>query len=633
MGVNDDDTLCLWTENPSLGVDYSELLKIHADGSVDVLASEDDAAFGPNATHSVVGANWSTTKYINVRGRTIFGAKGTYPVDGPDVQLYVASFDTLAVRGVPLADIIAAETALCDVDPADLDVTDCTEEVMGYAVARVATTRANLEPLLTANRRDVVESEWQLKFPQRGSAPILTIPYEDLGAEEAEISQAEPLATTRAQELDLPRTVLVNYINAGQDYQGGTEPSRRLITRAQKELAVDVAVVMTPDQAAQVADAIMYDTWTARTARSISVLRKYSEIESGDVFNAIDRAGNTLRLRAVEAEYAGPVIKLNTVEDDPTVNTQTSAGAVVGVPQTASGLPPATFADFLDIPVLQGADDNAGMYVALRGTRPTDWQGAVFSRESEDGSLSNVGTVRNSATVGVTEEALPDWTGGNVFDETSSVLITLYSGELESVSREAVLDGTLNALLIGSEIVQACDMTFVSGDTWRVSRMLRGRRGTEWAQTGHAVGERVVLLGFAGMLRPVLTPAELNIEQPYAVQSIGRTTITRYSATNTGVGLKPFAVVDLRRDGDAFEWHRRTRLQHRFLTPDINPLLGEQSEAYDVVLTNSGGTVLESATVSVPAWDPATALSAGDVLTVYQRSASVGRGYPTSLTV
>lgn len=626
FGVNDDDTLSLWTNLTSGTPNYSELVKLSPSGAMEIIASETDASFDPTAVEGLSDVG------IFVRGSTVFGARVTLPASDPTIDLYVATFNSLEAQGVPLSEIIEAETALCDIDSADIDVSDCTEEVMGYAIARVATTRANLEPLLVANRRDAIESEWQLKFPKRGSAPVLTIPYNDLGAEESEVSMAEPLATTRAQELDLPRTLLVNYINAEQDYLGGTEPSRRLITRASKELAVDVAVVMTPDQAAQVADAIMYDTWTARTARSISVLRKYSALESGDVFNVIDRAGNTLRLRAVETEYAGPVIKINTVEDDATVNTQTSVGATPGQPQSVVAIAPRTVADFLDIPILRDEDDDPGIYVAMRPVRPTGWTGAELLMDSS-GDLSLVGVVRNSATVGAADTVLGDWAGGNVFDETNTLTVTLYSGELESATRDDLIEGTVNALLVGDEIIQFYNCTLVSGATYTVSGLLRGRRGTEQFQRSHAAGERVVLLGLAGMLRATMGVSELNTDRLFDTRSFGRGNLVPYTVNNTGVGLKPFAVVDIRRDGDAFEWNRRSRLQHRFLAPDIDPPLGEQVEAYDAVLADSGGAILESATVSIPRWEPATALSAGQVITVYQRSASVGRGYPTSLTV
>lgn len=637
LGVNDDDTLSWWIERPLIGPNYSELSKIHPNGTVEILVTENDAVFKPQVGS---GANG---RAIFTRGLTIFGALTYYPAGDPMLSLYVATFQSLAAQGVPLSDIIAAECALCGVEGADLDVADCTEIIMGYAIARVATTRANLEPLLTATRRDVVESDWMLKFPKRGSAPVVTIPYEDLGAEEAERSEGEPLATTRAQELDLPRSVLVNYINAEQDYLGGTETSRRLITRAQREQSVDVAIVMRPDEAAQVADAIMYDTWAARTSRSLSLLRKYSALESGDVFNVLDREGNQIRLRAVETEYAGPVIKINAVEDDAAVNIQASTGAVAGTPQTAAALPPATVADFLDIPILRDADDNEGVYVALRGTRPSDWRGAVLSRESEDGDLSTVGTVLHSATVGVTDDALGDWTRGNVFDETNTVTITLHSGELQSVSRDAVLNGGFNALLIGAEIVQACDMTFVSGSTWRASRLLRGRRGTEWAQTGHVAGERVVLLGVAGMLRPALSAAELNTEQGYAVQSVGRNRLTHYTFTNTGIGKKPFSPVNLRglraSNDWTISWDRRTRLRAELPTAGVDVLLGEASERYDVQIC-SDATFVNVFRTYADLTSPSVIYSSADQVSdfgsnqatihvrVFQKSTVVGRGYP-----
>jgi hypothetical protein len=64
-----------------------------------------------------------------------------------------------------------------------------------------------------------------------------------------------------------------------------------------------------------------------------------------------------------------------------------------------------------------------------------------------------------------------------------------------------VLDAGANACLIGSEIVQFRDASLVSAGVYTLKGLLRGRRGTEASMTGHASGERFVLLRATGLRR------------------------------------------------------------------------------------------------------------------------------------
>ena len=70
-------------------------------------------------------------------------------------------------------------------------------------------------------------------------------------------------------------------------------------------------------------------------------------------------------------------------------------------------------------------------------------------------------------------ETSPD----NTFDEANTVTVTLLGGALFSTSEFLVLNGD-NAALLGDEIIQFKTATLVSGTTYILSGLLRGRRGT-----------------------------------------------------------------------------------------------------------------------------------------------------------
>src|SRR6266403_1466511 len=89
--------------------------------------------------------------------------------------------------------------------------------------------------------------------------------------------------------------------------------------------------------------------------------------------------------------------------------------------------------------------------------------------------------------VGRATTTLGAWAGGNTFDEGNTVDVTILSGQtLSSAAELSVLNGT-NVALLGNEIFQFKNAPLVSGTTYRLSGLLRGRFGTEGFT--HSVGE------------------------------------------------------------------------------------------------------------------------------------------------
>ena len=50
--------------------------------------------------------------------------------------------------------------------------------------------------------------------------------------------------------------------------------------------------------------------------------------------------------------------------------------------------------------------------------------------------------------------------------------------------------GGANLAMLGEELIQFGTAEQTGPSTFRLSRLLRGRRGSEWAMAGHALGER-----------------------------------------------------------------------------------------------------------------------------------------------
>src|SRR4029077_26400 len=114
---------------------------------------------------------------------------------------------------------------------------------------------------------------------------------------------------------------------------------------------------------------------------------------------------------------------------------------------------------------------------------------------------------------------------------------------------------------------------------------LRGRRGTEWAMSGHQVGERFVLLPEVDVTAPL---ADITRERLYKAVTFGKTleSATAQAFTNYGARLRCYAPVHLEGGADSsgdveLTWVRRTRVGGDWLDLTNVPL-GEATELYVV---------------------------------------------------
>ncbi|MFN3615558.1 MAG: hypothetical protein ACK4WC_13505, partial [Rubrimonas sp.] len=245
------------------------------------------------------------------------------------------------------------------------------------------------------------------------------------------------------------------------------------------------------------------------------------------------------------------------------------------------------------------------------------------------------------------------------FDLGNALVVDLLSGTMESVTDVALFSGA-NALAVESgagvwEIVQAGAAELIGPGRYRLTRLLRGQRGTEHAMGNPApAGARIVVLDTALASLPI---AEADLAIPWnwrigpASRPVSDETYGAQAYTPGGVGLRPFSVTHVdqpwrkpRTPGDlTIRWTRRSRALAADSWGGLEVPLAEELEAYDVEILD-GATVkrvLSTATTSAvytaadQTADWGAPLAPGDALTVriFQLSALVGRGAPKSVTL
>ena len=548
---------------------------------------------------------------------------------------------------VPTSGAVTLSTVVSDfctragLTAADIDTTALIDTVDGYSVGQRMAARIAIEPLQRAYSFDAIESDAKIVFRLRGSASVATIPADALAAALAGDSLPDDLTITRQQDVELPAVVSVVYIDRDSDYQQNTQQARRGTSLSTQQMAVEFAITMSANRARAIAETLMYDGWTQRSRYQFRTSRAYAALEPSDVVTiARNGATHTLRLQSKTESRSG-VIQWDAVAEEASVFTQSVTGGAGADPQGALRVSPASVFVPLDLPMLRDADDGIAFYAAACGVAD-GWRGAVVYRSSDSGlTYDETGTVLSEATIGYTVGTL--WSNTmhpNMFDQTSLINVTLRNGTLSSAAELSVLEGA-NYIAVGSEVIQFKTATLYAQDTYQLSGLLRGRRGTEWAMAGHAAsGEQVVLLNTATLQR---FATELSAARLYKPVSVGRTVqaTNAQSFTYAGVNLLPFAPVQMGAGRNAsnditLTWFRRSR-QGISLPWNYDPPLAETALLYDVEIWNSGfGTLrrtfsnLTAETVSYTAAQQAA--DSGGVLTsygvrVYQRNAVIGRGY------
>jgi hypothetical protein len=231
--------------------------------------------------------------------------------------------------------------------------------------------------------------------------------------------------------------------------------------------------------------------------------------------------------------------------------------------------------------------------------------------------------------------------------------VKLYSGELASLGEATILSGRANGLAIRNadgdwEILQFCNAALVDAGVYDLTKLLRGRLGTEHAMRSPvAAGARVVLLdGAIAQIQAALAERGVSRFYKWGPSSLDPSDVAWQQATFTArcVGLMPWSPVHLAGArnvaGDlSTTWVRRTRFGGVWADGADVPL-NEESERYEVDILD-GADVVRTISTDSPAATYTAAQQIADfgspqpsiAVRVYQISATVGRGRPAAATL
>jgi hypothetical protein len=548
-----------------------------------------------------------------------------------------------------LGAIVSELLKLTGLNEDDYDVTRLVDTVEGYIIMHPITVRGALEQLASAYFFDVVESDGILKCVPRGKNSNITITQDNLVPTDKN-GVADVLEIVRAQELELPQCVNVTYIDRPFNYDSVTQSSQRQTVKAIEQVILNLPLVMSATQAKKIADITLYGAWKERVSFGLTLPPKYVRIEPTDIITVIV-AETTYQMRVIKTdmEHNGLMRVAAVLED---INSYDFYSEVKSTKSKvdAPDIIPETLLSFLDLPPLPTDDtsNKATLYIAAC-PEGNGWNGAAIYSSNDGGQQTSnnftpVAGISAPATMGTIITNLNAGTSVT-WDESNKVEVTLLYGSLASVNELALLNGA-NAAMIGDELIQFQRAELIGENTYRLTRLLRGRQGTERNITNHQPGTRFVLLDAS--LYPVTMPSNMigrttHYKAVTVGNSLGNTLEQEF--TYHGNSLKPFAPVHVTgsRDDNSniiINWIRRSRINNDW-RDSVDIPLNEESEKYQIEIFDQADQVARVIETSAPTIIYTAEQQISDfkelpkaiTVKLYQISAIIGRGHAATAII
>jgi hypothetical protein len=378
-----------------------------------------------------------------------------------------------------------------------------------FSLSAVTTARNILDQMSKTFQFDMVDSSGTLKFVPRNTSTVATLVANDLGYGTSNGETRPSVTFKRLQSIDIPKSVSLTYVAEDIDYNNFTQKTENPTYVEGNDITLQVPFMLGHEYAKKITDQILIGASFERQEYSFTTsYAKGIKLEPGDVVQIPDGYVRITRIAEqdegiveITGVDAGAVGDPQPVYDGATLVGYT-ASTFIGTGQDpqlpVAPINPApeigqTGVLFIDPPVQNSADRQPRAYALIHGYGRAGWPGAQLFRSIDNGqSYTLVGSANKESTWGLVSVATPSH-AHQVWDDDTQITVMLKTGKLVSKTDAAVLAGE-NRCMVGQEMIAFGTATLIGTNTYRLSHLLRGRNGTEWAIAEHEANELFALL-------------------------------------------------------------------------------------------------------------------------------------------
>ncbi|WP_242139886.1 phage tail protein [Sphingomonas sp. TREG-RG-20F-R18-01] len=428
------------------------------------------------------------------------------------------------------------------------------------------------------------------------------------------------------------RQVVVSYYDPARDFQVGVQRARRPGAGARED-RVALAAAVDAGSAKTIAEQILAQGEAGREQRTVTLGWDALDILPGTCVTIRDVAGVWHVTHWAFEQHVVTLVCVRLAAR--TAAARASPGRLLPAPDVATGQTLLVVAEMLPFDdVLLAAPR---LTIIAAGTAP-GWRRAAILYSVDDGARwVNAGA---TAAPGVIGRIVAMSSGGSaaLVDHARWIEVDLAHAEMTLAGADpAALAAGANVALAGKEMLQFGVADQVGMTRWKLSGLLRGRRGTEDAIGTQAPGDPFAVLTPESATTLDLTLATLG--SPVRLLATGPGDLAGPASavlTPDGASIVPPSPVqlDLREIGNgdvAVQWVRRSRTGWQW-TDGVDAPLGEEREAYRVTIGDEAG-VFRSVSVTSPTLLLLAAERANGTVVAVRQVGTHGESRPARLAV
>lgn len=532
--------------------------------------------------------------------------------------------------------------------------------VKGYFVDSPTAIRDVIGQLMTAFQFDAFESEGKIKFALKSTTALVPLSEDSFVS-----SESDPMgfSITRMQDSELPKHLIVDFMDADNDYTVSSLDAKRHQTSNVEVSSIRLPVSLAPDYVRGLADSILHQAWVARESGAVKLPPSMFKLDPGDgiTFPIGDRVGQA-RITSIdtgefrEVQFQAFDLSLYNLPVYP-VNTKSRyVSRVPGFPELY----------VLDIPLYSGNEPSHWSPRLATFARPWPGTVSVFHDQGaggpEDWVLARSLNLENVMGV-IVDPVGTDRTG--CWLRNAVITVRLLGGTMPSATEAQVLNGSNICAMQNDdghwELFQYATATLNPDGSYSLSTLIRGQLGTEWVmdEATFSTGNAFVLLENQFSINPSsapyfpLTPGDRDVLQKARFGSAYKSidddnAYLETTFTHEAMAQKPYAPVQLKarwnldvNNDIALSWVRRSRFGGDPWETTTIPL-NEEVEEYELEILNGSTVVREVTGLSVPSYTYTNAMQVADFgsaqttalkFRVYQMSSSIGRGIAAEETI
>ncbi|RJF90793.1 phage tail protein [Sphingomonas cavernae] len=478
----------------------------------------------------------------------------------------------------------------------------------GYA-ASGDSVRGAIETLARAAPLSLSDAGDRLELVAE-DAPVLTIAASELGAA-AGGAGAAARDERSTSTLVAPGEIALSYYEPARDYQAGLHRARRPGNGRRVE-RIELPAALDAGEAKAMAEANLARGLTGRVQRTARLSWRHLGIAPSQIV-AIDGVPGLWRVAEAEVERMAVALTL----------VRHRGGSITLMPPAEPGRPAPqpdlihgpTVIQAFELPELGEALASAPRIMTAAAGSSAGWRGAALAVSHDAGfSWEDRGSTAAPATMGAAVTALAP--GDTLcFDDIGAVEIALLNSGMQLADADdARLTAGANLALLGNELIQFGSAEPIGVGRYRLRRLLRGRRGTEFAVADHSPGERFILIEPQTLAMIDIPASMIGGEMLTMASGVGDDVAVQRAVPIIGSSVRPPSPValDAIPDSDGgyrLTWIRRSRLGWRWVD-SIDAPLGEEKELYRITVLR-GGAVVRVTESEVSEFDyPAAAIAA-----------------------